>query len=71
VERCQVVVRADVVVFVDGVPIRFPILVKPYFTKDKANELGDDIGEFKSKIELAKEAMKFFDIDYQSIVENF
>jgi len=71
VERCQVVVRADVVVFVDGVPIRFPILVKPYFTKDKANELGDDIGEFKSKIELAKEAMKFFDIDYQSIVKNF
>jgi SRSO17 transposase len=68
VERCQVVVRADVVVFVDGVPIRFPISVKPYFTKDKANELGDDIGEFKSKIELAKEcveeAMKFFDIDY-------
>jgi SRSO17 transposase len=36
VERCQVVVRADVVVFVDGVPIRFPISVKPYFTKDKA-----------------------------------
>jgi SRSO17 transposase len=68
VERCQVVVRADVVVFVDGVPIRFPISVKPYFTKDKANELGDEVGEFKSKIELAKEcvqeAMKFFDIDY-------
>jgi SRSO17 transposase len=66
VERCQVVVRADVVVFVDGVPIRFPISVKPYFTKDKANELGDEIGEFKSKIELAQleEAMKFFDIDY-------
>jgi SRSO17 transposase len=36
VERCQVVVRADVVVFVDGVPIRFPISVKPYFAKDKA-----------------------------------
>jgi hypothetical protein len=68
VERCQVVVRADVVVFVEGVPIRFPISVKPYFTKDKANELGDEIGEFKSKIELAKEciqeAMEFFDIDY-------
>jgi SRSO17 transposase len=68
VERCQVVVRADIVVFVEGVPIRFPISVKPYFTKDKANELRDDIGEFKSKIELAKEcveeAMKFFDIDY-------
>jgi SRSO17 transposase len=68
VERCQVVVRADVVVFVDGVPIRFPISVKPYFAKDKANELRDDIGEFKSKIELAQEcieeAMKFFDIDY-------
>jgi SRSO17 transposase len=68
VERCQVVVRADIVVFVDGVPVRFPISLKPYFTKDKANELGDDIGEFKSKIELAKEcveeAMKFFDIDY-------
>jgi SRSO17 transposase len=68
VERCQVVVRADIVVFVDGVPIRFPISVKPYFTKDKANELGDEVGEFKSKIELAKEcveeAMKFFDIDY-------
>ena len=64
-ERCQVVVRADIVVFVDGVPIRFPISVKPYFTKDKANELRDDIGEFKSKIELAvEEAMKFFDIDY-------
>jgi hypothetical protein len=67
VERCQVVVRADVVVFVDGVPIRFPISVKPYFTKDKANELGAEIGEFKSRIELAKEcikeAMKFFDID--------
>jgi len=50
------------------VPVRFPISVKPYFTKDKANELGDDIGEFKSKIELAQEcveeAMKFFDIDY-------
>ena len=68
VERCQVVVRADVVVFVEGVPIRFPISVKPYFTKDKANELVAEIGEFKSKIELAKEciqeAMKFFDIDY-------
>jgi hypothetical protein len=66
VERCQVVVRADIVVFVDGVPIRFPISLKPYFTKDKANELGDEIGEFKSKIELAQleEAMKFFDIDY-------
>jgi SRSO17 transposase len=68
VERCQVVVRADIVVFVDGVPIRFPISVKPYFTKDKASELGDEVGEFKSKIELAKEcvqeAMKFFDIDY-------
>jgi SRSO17 transposase len=68
VERCQVVVRADVVVFVDGVPIRFPISVKPYFAKDKANELGDEVGEFKSKIELAQEciqeAMKFFDIDY-------
>jgi SRSO17 transposase len=68
VERCQVVVRADIVVFVDGVTIRFPISVKPYFTKDKASELGDEIGEFKSKIELAKEcveeAMKFFDIDY-------
>jgi SRSO17 transposase len=68
VERCQVVVRADIVVFVEGVPIRFPISVKPYFTKDKANELGDEVGEFKSKIELAKEcvqeAMKFFDIDY-------
>jgi len=62
-ERCQVVVRADVVVFVDGVPIRFPISVKPYFIKDKVNELGAEIGEFKSKIELAKEcveeAMKF------------
>jgi SRSO17 transposase len=69
VERCQVVVRADVAVFVEGVPIRFPISVKPYFTKHKANELGADIGEFKSKIELAKEciqeAMKFFDIDYE------
>jgi len=68
VERCQVVVRADVVVFVDGVPIRFPISVKPYFTKDKVDELGAEIGEFRSKIELAKEcveeAMKFFDIDY-------
>jgi len=68
VERCQVVVRADIVVFVDGVPVRFPISVKPYFTKDKADELGDEVGEFKSKIELAKEcveeAMKFFDIDY-------
>jgi hypothetical protein len=68
VERCQAVVRADVVVFVDGVPVRFPISVKPYFTKDKANELGDEVGEFKSKIELAQEcieeAMKFFDIDY-------
>jgi hypothetical protein len=45
------------------VPIRFPISVKPYFIKDKANELGAEIGEFKSKIELAKEcveeAMKF------------
>jgi SRSO17 transposase len=40
VERCQVVVRADVVVFVDGVPIRFPISLKPYFTKDKVDELG-------------------------------
>jgi SRSO17 transposase len=68
VERCQVVVRADVVVFVEGVPIRFPISVKPYFTKDKVDELGDEVGEFKSKIELAQEcieeAMKFFDIDY-------
>jgi len=68
VERCQVVVRADVVVFVDGGHIRFPISVKPYFTKDKANGLGAEIGEFKSKIELAQEciqeAMKFFDIDY-------
>jgi len=42
-ERCQVVVRADVVVFVDGVPIRFPISVKPYFTKDKVEELGDEV----------------------------
>jgi hypothetical protein len=68
VERCQAVVRADVVVFVDGVPVRFPISVKPYFTKDKVDELGDEVGEFKSKIELAQEcveeAMKFFDIDY-------
>ena len=43
-----------------------PFSVKPYFTEDKANELGDEVGEFKSKIELAKEcveeAMKFFDI---------
>ena len=42
--------------------------MKPYFTEDKANELGDEVGEFKSKIELAKECveegMKFFDIDY-------
>jgi hypothetical protein len=50
VERCQVVVRADIVVFVDGVPIRFPISLKPYFTRDKVDELGDQIGEFKSKI---------------------
>ena len=67
-ERCQAVVRADVVVFVDGVLVRFPISVKPYFTKDKVDELGDEVGEFKSKIELAQEcveeAMKFFDIDY-------
>ena len=40
VERCQVVVRGDVVVFVDGVPIRFPISLKPYFTRDKVDELG-------------------------------
>ena len=49
-------------------PIRFPISVKPYFIKDKVNELGAEIGEFKSKIELAKEcveeAMKFLIIDY-------
>jgi hypothetical protein len=57
VERCQVVVRGDVVVFVDGVPVRFPISVKPYFTKDKADELGDEVGEFKSKIELAQECI--------------
>ena len=67
-ERCQVVVRGDVVVFVNGVSIRFPISVNPYFTRDKANGLGAEIGEFKSKIELAQEyiqeAMKFFDIDY-------
>jgi len=43
VERCQVVVRGDVVVFVDGVSIRFPISVKPYFTKGKTNGLGAEI----------------------------
>jgi SRSO17 transposase len=49
VERCQAVVRAGVVVFVDGVPVRFPISVKPYFTKDKVEELGDEVGEFKRR----------------------
>jgi hypothetical protein len=38
VERCQVVVRGDVVVFVDGVSISFPISVNPYFTKGKTND---------------------------------
>jgi hypothetical protein len=55
VERCQVVVRADVVVFVDGVPIRFPISVKPYFTEDAPFGLRDGLGvksKSKSKVVL-------------------
>jgi hypothetical protein len=66
-----VVVR--LVVFVDGIPVRFPISLKPYSTKDKANEIRDKVGEFKGKIELAqeciKEAMKFFDIDYMKFFD--
>jgi SRSO17 transposase len=68
VEQCQVVVRADIVLLIEEKPIRIPIVIKPYFQRDKVEEFKGEIGEFKSKIELAKEcieeAVKYFDIEY-------